>query len=180
MKHLNDFIQVVPALSKEECEHLISSFHQNFDKHKKQDNLTMSFNELNYNHCASKEQISNLVTRLRSCIESYVEIHGSRFFPQRYGIEEFRVKCYNDEGDCFRQHVDVGDLNSSRRFLAFLFYLNDDYEGGCTLFQTPDVKLIEPKTGNCLVFPPTWQYPHEGKPLTCGTKYIMSTYLHYV
>ena len=180
---LNDYIQVVPALPKELCEDLITSYHQQFNKHAKNDNEVQQFTELNYNQFATEEQLRRLCVVLRSITNTYIDVHcpaGSRFFPQRYGIEEFRIKCYNDEGDCFRQHVDVGDLNSSRRFLAFLFYLNDDYEGGETLFRTPNKKVVQPMKGNCLMFPPTWQYPHEGKPVTCGTKYIMSTYLHYV
>jgi hypothetical protein len=180
---LNDYIQVVPTLPAVECEGLITSYHQHFDKHVKNDNTVQQFTELNYNQCASKEQMNQLVARIKNAVEWYTDVHcptGSRFFPQKYGLEEFRIKCYNDEGDCFRQHVDVGDLNSSRRFLSFLFYLNDDYEGGTTVFRTPDKKIVQPMKGNCLMFPPTWQYPHEGKPVTCGTKYIMSTYLHYV
>ena len=180
---LNDFIQVVPTLPAACCENLITSYHKHFDKHVKNNNSVQKFTELNYNQCASKEQMDRLVKRLKIAINTYTDVHcptGSRFFPQKYGIEEFRIKCYNDEGDCFRQHVDVGDLNSSRRFLAFLFYLNDDFDGGSTMFRTPEQKLVQPQRGNCLIFPPPWQSPHEGKPVTCGTKYIMSTYLHYV
>ena len=105
---------------------------------------------------------------------------GDRFFPERYGLEEFRIKRYNEGVDYFAQHVDVGDLNSSRRFLAFLFYLNDDYEEGSTLFKTPNHRNIRPKEGHVLIFPPTWQYPHEGLAPKGKPKYIMSTYLHYV
>jgi Rps23 Pro-64 3,4-dihydroxylase Tpa1-like proline 4-hydroxylase len=111
----------------------------------------------------------------------YTDSHcptGDRFLPRDYSIEEFRIKRYNN-GDRFKQHVDVGDASSSNRFLAFLFYLNDDFEGGGTLFRLPGAVYTTPKTGNCLVFPPTWQYPHEGMKAN-GTKYIMSTYLHYV
>ena len=73
---------------------------------------------------------------------------GGRFFPSRYGMEEFRIKCYNDEADCFSPHVDVGDAASSRRFLAFLFYLNDNFDGGNTEFRLPNKQVIKPEKGS--------------------------------
>ena len=40
-------------------------------------------------------------------------------FPDKYAFEEFRVKCYRENStDQFKDHVDVGDYNSARRFLS--------------------------------------------------------------
>ena len=91
-----------------------------------------------------------------------------------------RIKKYEPSSDDrFDIHVDVQDHQTSKRYLAFLTYLNDDFFGGETDF--PYNKLtVRPKTGTVLVFPPTWQYPHRGLPVKKGEpKYIMSTYLHY-
>ena len=179
---LSDYIRVAPAFSPENCGDLISCFETNKDKQVQRLNRVQSFTELNYNEVADPHTLNSLVRRIKILTSVYTDHNptGGRFFPERYGLEEFRIKCYNSDGDCFTQHVDVGDLNSSRRFLAFLFYLNDDFEGGTTVFKLPDKEVITPKTGSVLMFPPTWQYPHEGKPVISGTKYIMSTYLHYV
>ena len=177
---LNDFIATVPVLNKKDCSNLINYFEWNQESHVRNENEVQHFTELNLNSLGA-DLPTALAHKLRSVINTYTDVHcptGDRFFPVRYRIEEFRIKRYNNS-DCFKQHVDVGDLNSSRRFLAFLFYLNDDFQGGGTLFKTPEVTYITPKRGNCLVFPPTWQYPHEGMKAN-GTKYIMSTYLHYV
>ena len=57
-----------------------------------------------------------------------------------------------------------------------MWYLNDVNEGGKTVFK--DIE-IQPKQGTLIVFPPLWMYPHKGEPPTSGSKYIMSTYLHY-
>ncbi len=177
---LHDFIATVPSLSKEDCGNLIAFFEENSEHHIRNDNQVQHFTELNVNSVSPK--LSDILARkLITVIDTYIDVHcptGDRFFPGKYRFEEFRIKRYNDK-DCFKQHVDVGDSNSAKRFLAFLFYLNDDFEGGGTLFKTPEVTYITPKTGNCLVFPPTWQYPHEGMEAT-STKYIMSSYLHYV
>ncbi len=80
-------------------------------------------------------------------------------------------------GQQFSDHVDVGDLVSSKRYLAFLFYLNDDFTGGKTIFY-PDTE-ITPVKGSVVIFPPSWQYPHAGLPVESGNKYIMSSYLNY-
>ena len=100
------------------------------------------------------------------------------FWPAKHGLEEFRVKRYNEGEDYFANHVDIGDLASAKRYLAFLFYLNDDFEGGETTFL-PDIK-VKPKKGSVVVFPPTSMFPHAGEKVTKGTKYIMSPYYNYV
>ena len=97
--------------------------------------------------------------------------------PQKYGFEEMRIKKY-DVGDSFDTHVDVSDHESARRWLAFLVYLNDNFTGGETEFH--DGKMIHPKTGTVLVFPCVWTFPHAGLPIKSGSKYILTTYFHYV
>ena len=51
-------------------------------------------------------------------------------------MEEFRIrKRYNSgTGEQFDDHVDVCNLESSKRYLSMLFYLNDDFTGGETVF----------------------------------------------
>ena len=179
---LREFIRVAPGLAPTNCADLISCFKSNEDKQVKRLNRVQSFSELNYNEVASVNDLNCLARKIKTLVNIYTDHNptGGRFFPKRWGVEEFRIKCYNNGGDCFNQHVDVGDLGSSKRFLAFLFYLNDDFEGGNTVFKIEGKEVVKPKTGNVLMFPPTWQYPHEGKPIVSGTKYIMSTYLNYV
>jgi len=181
---LRDYIQVLPALRKGDCKNLISIFEKDTDNHIRNENEVLNFTELNLNRSteSSPELITWLGHTAKKLANDYFDQcpQGDRYIPKMYAFEEFRVKRYN-KGDSFRPHVDVGDLNSSRRFLAFLFYLNDDFKGGGTQFSTPiDFYYNRPLQGNCLMFPPTWQYPHEGMEITEGTKYIMSTYLHYV
>ena len=177
---LNDFIAVLPAFTSKDCSNLINFYEKNSEHHKRNNNKVQQFTELNVNS-VDHDLAYALALRIKPLVDAYTDIHsptGDRFFPENYAFEEFRIKCYNGS-DCFKQHVDVGNLESSKRFLAFLFYLNDDFEDGGTLFRLPEAKYITPKIGNCLIFPPTWQYPHEGLKAK-GTKYIMSTYLHYV
>lgn len=90
-------------------------------------------------------------------------------------FEGSNIKKYVGEtDDQYKRHADVSSLDVSDRFLAFLFYLNDDFEGGETIFYPECV--IRPKKGSVLIFPPYWMFPHEGTPVIAGEKYIMSTY----
>lgn len=177
---LHDYIVTIPALTPENCQNLIKTFEDNPTNHIRRENKRQHFTELNLGE-HYPELNAVLSRRIRPIVNDYTDIHCPQApcFPWAYGLEQFRIKRYNT-GECFNQHVDTGDLESSKRFLAFLFYLNDDFEGGGTLFRTPEAKYIKPKTGDVLVFPPSWQYPHEGMKVTNGTKYIMSSYLHYV
>ena len=178
---LNDFVAHFPALKPELCSYLITVFEDSLLKQLRHDNEVQQFTEVNLNQ-QSPELARELVQVVKSAVSSYTD-HivpaGERFFPVKFGLEEMRIKRY-DKGDRFNQHVDVGNLDSSKRFLAFLFYLNDDFRGGETVFKTPDTFTVRPHKGNVVVFPPTWQYPHAGMPVREGTKYIMSTYLNYV
>ena len=80
-----------------------------------------------------------------------------------------------DPGERFKMHKDGPwheDGQSSK--LTALFYLNDGYEGGETVFR--DATVV-PETGMLLLFEhPNW---HEGTALTAGTKYVMRSDVMY-
>ena len=173
-----DFIKVYnDILDKDTCEFLALTLDTSKGK-EFIDIGPMKFTQVNLNG-HHKNMVPLLISSVRQVVSLYKkDVEETNWFPKNtLALEEFRVKCYtSNKGDHFDTHVDVGDHSSARRYLAFLFYLNDDFEGGQTKFNN---KHIQPKTGSVLVFPPTWQYPHSGLPPLTGKKYIMSTYLHY-
>jgi len=65
-----------------------------------------------------------------------------------------------------------------RFFISGVVICDDNFTGGETDFV--DGKMIHPKTGTVLVFPSLWTFPHAGLPVKSGTKYILTTYFHYV
>ena len=108
-------------------------------------------------------------------------MHGINFFPKEIGFEQVRMKKYDVGNDEFREHVDVGDYASARRFLVMFFYLNDVDEGGETAFIGIDHDIrVKPKAGSMLMFPPMWTHPHAGLPPISNPKYICGSYLHYI
>jgi len=159
------------------CDQLIECLERS-DQLIHRDNGPQDFYELNINQ-AHPEVVQPLSGILLGVYKKYCElVRYTSYLPEPSGLEEFRVKRYiGGTGQQFDDHVDVGDLTSCKRYLSFLFYLNDDFTGGETIFY-PDTTMI-PRKGSVVVFPPTWQYPHAGLPVNVGTKYIMSSYLNY-
>ena len=171
------------VLSEHQCNALMHKFETNTDQHVSTDlEYHRHFTEININeHQDWKNMVDGLYTTLRVHVERYRKDCNIKVkqWPDKFGFEQIRFKRYlpNDK-DEFKEHVDVGDYASARRFLVFFLYLNDN-DGGETSFSEYDIK-VKPKAGRLLMFPPTWTYLHTGhKPLETP-KYIIGSYLHYV
>jgi len=99
--------------------------------------------------------------------------------PNTWSAESFRIKCYRPNGRHeFKLHADGVGREQCSRFLSFLYYLNDSDAGT----EFPELAItVAARKGRLCMFPPTWTYPHRGlMPGDGRTKYILSTYLHYV
>ena len=184
MVELNDFIHVYEnALEPDICEFLVSLFEQTSDNHERyanegKPNFTQ-FNLTQHRELTSEvNQVHNhIIKKIFEYRDQYYEFIDQRVFPQEHALEQFRIKKYNPGGeDRFDTHVDVVDHESARRFLSFMWYLNDVESGGETIFKD---LFVRPKKGTLLIFPPLWMFPHKGNPTLSGPKYIMSAYLHY-
>ena len=84
------------------------------------------------------------------------------------------MKRYVENSDDRYDMHAVWHIGNSRKVFAFVYYLNDDFEGGETVFYPQCT--VTPKKGSVLVFPPYWILPHQGNSVKKGKKYIMSTY----
>lgn len=60
------------------------------------------------------------------------------------------------------------------RILTYIWYLNDDFEGGTTEFNTC---IVEPKKGKLLFFVPSTTMIHKGNLPIGGDKYILTGWL---
>ena len=159
------------------CKRLLDLFEKNTEHQEYIDhNSCPCFTQLNLNQ-VSQNTVRSLIPYLAEVYKKYKKDVKSKYLPSFKELEEFRIKrYYNNGNEKFDEHVDVTDYNSSIRAVAFLFYLNDN--DGNTLFPLHDLN-IQPVSGRVLVFPPTWEYPHQGLPPQSNSKYIMSTYVHY-
>lgn len=123
-----------------------------------------------------RDAVSTVVNQLAEQYGS--DVNCREWWPDTYAQETARIKRYDpSRSQCFPPHVDIDRRANSGRFLSFLFYLNDSDAG--TRFVDLDF-TVEARQGRCLVFPPQWQFPHEGLAPKREPKYILSSYLHYV
>jgi hypothetical protein len=183
---MSNFISIYDnVLEKKYCNHLIEKFEFYKEQQKKieKDNC-FSFTEINMNqHNNWKDYVKILMSQVyKKYIEKYISDHNidlEKQWPQKYAYEEIRFKKYElNSKDDFKEHVDVYDYPSAKRFLVFFLYLNDN-DGGETIFPEFNIK-VQPKAGKMLMFPPQWTHKHRAEKPKSQPKYILGSYLHYV
>lgn len=177
----SEFIRVYDdVLDADVCDALMHIFDTNEDKHERVDEKKRpSFTQYNLTQNSEdhKDIHNHLIQKTFQYRDDYYEFVDKRVFPNSHAFEQYRIKRYEPNGeDMFDTHVDVQDHASARRFLSFMWYLNDVPEGGNTVFNDLTIK---PERGKLVVFPPLWLFPHRGEPVLECPKYILSTYLHY-
>jgi len=198
----HNYVRVIDhVLTADHCARLCAMFEAEHTQHTRRDSEWVSLTELALTAPGNMisrnplqrlrakqdtvwpEVLEPLALRLRVLAEQYAQTwgmwQGISFLPQDYSMEGMRIKCYRPHsGDQFRTHVDVANRDSSSRFLSFLLYLNDSDAG--THFAR-DNHTVQAQEGRVVLFPPLWTHPHAGlEPKGSTTKYILSTYLHYL
>ena len=133
-------------------------------------------------HQEFKEPFKIVMNGIQGALTQYkkdVNLHRTQW-PSNYGFEHLRIKrylCSEDQQHDF--HSDVENIESTKRFLAIVCYLNDNFDGGETQFPHFGIN-VRPKKGTILLFPCTWSYLHKGNPISNGyAKYIMGSFLNY-
>ncbi len=122
----------------------------------------------------SKTEIhwSNLfINILNDHIKNYQQSLKVQHFP--CVVNTVQVLKYHP-GGFFELHSDHGF--KTPRTLSFIFFVNDDYEGGSLVFATPtrDKNLeIKKKKNRLIVWPSNFLYPHFVKPVIKGTRYTV-------
>lgn len=86
----------------------------------------------------------------------------------------YSILRYN-KGNKFKQHTD--DYDGQRRVLSLSIALNDDYDGGEWGFWDRQ-KKFKLKTGDALIFPSNFLYPHEILPIKSGVRYSVLTWFY--
>jgi predicted 2-oxoglutarate/Fe(II)-dependent dioxygenase YbiX len=90
-------------------------------------------------------------------------------------------------GDAYKRHVDNLLLasrfmelanNIPTRDISIVGYLNDNFEGGETLFDRQNIK-VKPQAGSAIVFPAYYTHPHQSLPVTKGKKYAFTCWLFH-
>ena len=178
---MNNYIQIYKnVIEPKYCKQLIEKFEKSISEHDKQDSFPMSFTQINLNESKWDEEVNYLSSVYLRYLEQYkIDCNISEYmWPKEYAFEQIRMKRYlPNSNDEFGNHVDAIDLKSSKRFLVFFIYLDDNDEGHTTFTKlgqaSPCVR------GSLLMFPPFWPWPHAGLKPVDKPKYILGSYLHY-
>ncbi len=113
-------------------------------------------------------------TVLHQCVCAYKAIRP--FMPARRdtGYELLRYQ----PGQQFGLHIDqiAGNATWGARILSALIYLNSDYHGGELVFPQQR-RMIQPATGDLVLFPSCFLYPHASRMVTAGVKYAVVSWL---
>jgi len=177
---LNFLLQVDNVLPVTTCNQLIKIFEESGHKERLErggyPNWTNLF--LCEHYPRIDQKLSHTFLEVAHKYREWLGEYGQYYTSTEFVLEGSNIKKYvGGTDDMFKRHADAACDSTSGRFLALLFYLNDDFEGGETIFY-PDC-VIRPKKGSVLVFPPYWMFPHEGTPVIKGEKYIMSNYCRW-
>ena len=178
---MNNYIQIYKnAIDDSYCDELIKKFESNQDQIEVHDQNPMSFSQINLNENLWKDDVDKLVKVFQKHIAQYKKNCDitNQMWPNDFTYEHIRMKRYlpNDK-DQFLPHTDANDYESSKRFLVFFIYL-DNNERGETAF--PQLGIGSPCTkGSLLMFPPLWPWLHAGAKPINKAKYMIGSYLHF-
>lgn len=87
--------------------------------------------------------------------------------------DNYKILKY-EVGGKFNLHRDDGGGRFRR--VSWVYYINDDYEGGELCFPTFNIK-IKPEAGDLIFFPSSYAYPHYVSPTTSGTRYSIASWI---
>lgn len=177
---------VVDFLTNEECEQLITLINKSNQRSTVVDTSNsygnIKVDDFRTSSTSFIENNSILIPEIRERIAKFLGIDSKK-------IEPLQAQKY-DVGEYFKPHLDylfAGEESfnikqSGNRVYTFIFYLNDDFEGGTTNFPKLNFE-IKPKKGMGLFFEgmkdskPIQESLHEGKPILSGTKYIITAWI---
>lgn len=107
---------------------------------------------------------------LSGCILDFVKKSGIKIKER----EPWEILKY-EKGQMVTWHCDDGEVHPSK--ISFVYYINDDYEGGEIQFKNKVYTMpIKPSRDSLIVFPSGMDYIHRVTPVTEGTKYSVISF----
>ena len=180
--NLSDYVRIYDnALDANVCKKLIDKFESDTEHQVLRNSDPFKFTEINIVQAGwFLEPLYAPMLKYRQQYWQDCGITNLHVNPD-HGWEEMRMKRYIPNTDQqFKPHSDAWDLDSSKRFLVYFWYLNEVDEGGETEFYGLDKPIkIKPQAGKLIMFPATWQYLHAGLPPVSENKYIIGGYLQH-
>lgn len=84
-----------------------------------------------------------------------------------------------EEGQHYKMHSD--HFTHNPRAISFIWFLNNDYEGGELNFHCPKthkiIKTIKPGVSKVVIFPSNFMFPHSISTIKKGTRYSIVSWM---
>ena len=116
----------------------------------------------------------NYWKELSFCIKKYLKKWKEANEVDTFSIiEPVNIQYYPPGGGYPVYHFERGNVNTIRRHLVFMTYLNNVDDGGETEWKYQKLK-IKPKKGLTVIWPVDWTFTHRGIISKTQDKYIIT------
>ena len=177
-----NFIQSY-SIDPEVCDDLIHYYNDNveyktegmIDSDRVDKNIKDSM-DVNFFNSSNDYRIKNFFSALQPCIIDYVEKYNIRYAVKTYVANN--IQYYKPKGGYPQLHYerDPG-IDSSRRVVVYMLYLNDVKDGG-TYFPFQNITTQAVK-GDLILWPADFTHPHRGVISDTQEKYICTGWFNY-
>lgn len=118
--------------------------------------------------------------KIKLAINTYISELKFSWFDSYQGFNEIRFNKYSSKTK-MAEHCDhIHSMFDGNRkgipILSIVGLLNDNYKGGG--FIMCEDKKIELKTGDIVIFPSNFLFPHKIEPITKGTRYSFVSWVY--
>lgn len=186
IKHSNLIYEYTNFISINECEEINEWLNPKLLEYKNRleqiKNRIRNNNALNVTYISPKDNNLFLYKKCHDIIQvgykKYLEDNKFLNYITRnikYSKENLAGILYYrsyDVSDYYDWHIDHSGNPNEQLLYSFILYLNDDFEGGNTLFINDKLKVV-PKAGTLLCFPCDVYHAHKSTRILQGQKNIL-------
>ena len=167
------------------CDALVEVFNQiendqSFDVHRNNTLLRNDFS-LNLSHFNQGDKITShcnefIIKTFAEYADKYPSLRDCFIYNPGLKLQKTIPGGGFHSWHCEQPYI-INDFDKDR-LLAWMVYLNDDYEGGETEFNYLS-KRVKPKKGTLLMWPTGFTHTHRGGMVISGEKYILTGWIYF-
>jgi predicted 2-oxoglutarate/Fe(II)-dependent dioxygenase YbiX len=173
--NLQDYIAIYKVIEPSVCKQIINDFNKDqWVKHSYSNSITQKETtyEDDFEVTYQDKYIDYLNNKIKDCVNDYLK----NVVPMQFGMQEIspiRFNRYQTGTNMKFHHDHIHTIFDGEKkgvpILSILGLLNNDFEGGDFLMF--DSKKVNLSSGDIILFPSNFLYPHAVTTITKGTRY---------